>query len=135
MPTKIQLRVETEEKQNLADEVPPLDTITTRKDITIVGYSPNLLKNATGEVLTMIIKVSYKTLTHDYRGSVGVMVFLMPLSTIFQLYRGSQFYWWRKLEKTTDLSHATGNFYHILLYRVHLALSGVRTHNFSDARH
>ena len=63
---------------------------------------------------------------------------LTPLSTIFQLYRGGQFYWWRKPEypvKTANLSQVTDKLLSHNVVSSTPRLTGIRTHNVSGDRH
>jgi len=60
----------------------------------------------------------------------------------FQVYRGGQFYWWRKQEypeKTADMPQVTDKLYHIALYRVYSLSSPTKDHNIDicciSARH
>ena len=86
------------------------------------------------------IQVLGRKLSHAHRlsyvhGSCLVLWCLTPLLTIIQLYRGDQFYWWRQTRENHRPVPSHWQTYHIMLYRAHLVIHGIRTHNFSNDKH
>ena len=82
--------------------------------------------------ITNYFSISKTILTGDVLLMYGNI--LTPLSTIIWLNSGGQFNWWRKLEspeKTSDLPQVTYKLYHTKLHWVHLAMTGIQTHNLS----
>jgi hypothetical protein len=73
------------------------------------------------ETLSMIIYETGKRISVQLHHIIGLGIWcLMPLSTIFQLYLTVGFIGGGK---------PPTNFYHKMLYRVHIVMSSIQTHN------
>jgi len=95
----------------------------------VIEYASPMAKNPSDKIVDTVLRggqhivsVVKQYFIIGIEASLGYGFWcLTPLSTIFQ--------------KTTDTPQVIDELYHIMLYRVHLAMNGVRNDNFSGDGH
>jgi hypothetical protein len=107
-----------------------------RRGFNIMPESEFITKRKFEDTQVVIRSANWRWTDNTIAKRLVGLVGLTPLSTIFQLYRDGQIYWWRKPVDLENNHRPVASHWQTLSHNVvHLALIEIRTHNISGDWH